>query len=321
MGKRKKKQKKEKLQVIKSKSKPNIELGERPPMSEMEAPEGFRSIPMAQATMEYAKPLTELVENGEPDINDVLQISILLWNYALSVEKGKEDKKIEDTILNALRATFKLDLSDANAMLKKMVERRSYLFPPDIQPEYPLFMFIRKEIPTIIKPFDYSNLVISHDILPPDKEDKDLINKIDKLDGYINKGVEYDEYEELLHTIMDESEERFEKWLTDKGLKEGMDIFPSCLELYLRFIYGYMHDDIVILKSVPSMYLAEFFEDFMLRKMMVDNPNEYIYWVPALRLFYRFLYEKEYLENPDEIVEVIDTIEPHFIEVLRKQSA
>jgi len=37
------------------------------------------------------------------------------------------------------------------------------------------------------------------------------------------------------------------------------------------------------------------------------------------KLFYTFLYEKGYPDNPDKITEEIGIIEPHSIEVLRKQ--
>ncbi|MBW2340736.1 MAG: hypothetical protein JRF50_10405 [Deltaproteobacteria bacterium] len=79
-----------------------------------------------------------------------------------------------------------------------------------------------------------------------------------------------------------------------------------------------MHDDIVVLKSVPDIYLVEFFEDFLIRKMMAE-PNEYVYWPPALKLFYLFLHEKGYLNNHKEIIKKIDKIEPYFIKVLKKQ--
>jgi hypothetical protein len=49
------------------------------------------------------------------------------------------------------------------------------------------------------------------------------------------------------------------------------------------------------------------------------TPPEYVFWPPALKLFYRFLNEKGYLNNPDTIIGRIDKIEPDFIEVLKHQ--
>ena len=38
--------------------------------------------------------------------------------------------------------------------------------------------------------------------------------------------------------------------------------------------------------------------DWLMRKVMV-KPPEYTQWPPALRLFYRFLSEKGYLDDPE----------------------
>lgn len=316
---REKMKKKRTLQLVKSRPKPEPQIIYRPGLPHMGAPEGFRSISMSQAVMEYAKPLIELVEDNEKGLNDVLQISMMLWNYALSVEQDGEDRIIEKEILKGLEANLDLDKSEAQALFTKMIQRRSYLFPPDKQPKAGTpFMFIRKEVRHLIKPFDYKNLLLSNEIIPPDQNDRDVMNKIDRLDSYIYQGTEYDRYENLFLSLKDECQDQFKKWLIAKGLKDDVQDFSSCLNAYFDFIYGYMHDDIVVLKSIPNIYFVEFFEDFLLRKVLTE-PNEYVYWPPALKLFYQFLYEKGYLENHEEIIEKIDRVEPYFIKVLKKQ--
>ena len=97
-------------------------------------------------------------KGGVLRLDDGMQISMLLWNYSISVEKGNEDKKSEKKILKVLGKTLKLDKEEAHALFKKMIERHSYLFPQDIQPEPGIpFMFIRKEIRHLIKPYDIAN--------------------------------------------------------------------------------------------------------------------------------------------------------------------
>jgi len=305
------------LRSVKSKPKPKVI--HRPGLPHMGAPEGFRSISFSQAMLEYGKPLMSYVEDDEDGLDKAMQISGLLWNYAISVKEGNEDKKLEKEILRALRKTLGLDKDEAQALSTKMVERYSYLFPQDVQPKRGLpFMFIRKELRHLIRPFDYKTLVLSKEIIPPDKKDKNVIDKIRRLDGYMSDGTEYGKYENFFFSFKDECEELFEKWLIAKGLKGDARDFSPCLHIYLDFIYGYLHDDVVVLKSVPDIYFIEFFEDFLLRKMMTE-PNEYVYWPPALKLFYQFLHEKGYLDNHGEIIEKIDRVEPYFIEVLRKQ--
>ena len=316
---REKSKKKRNLRLVKSKAETEQTTILRPGLPHMGAPEGFRSISMSQAIMEYAKPLLEFAKDEENAFNDTLQIGMLIWNYAISVEEGKEDKKIENKILKSLASAYSLKKDEAPALLTKMTDRYAYLFPKDKQPEPGTpFMFIRKEVHFLIKPFDYKRLVLSNKIFPAEQEDLDLIEKIETLDGYIENHADYSSYEDLLFSLHDECRERFEKWLTAKGLKEGIENFSFCLQTYLDFIYAYMHEDFVVLKSVTDIYFLEFFEDFLLRKMMVE-PLEYVYWPPALKLFYRFLHEKGYLDRQEDMIRKIDKLEPYFIEVLRKQ--
>lgn len=49
------------------------------------------------------------------------------------------------------------------------------------------------------------------------------------------------------------------------------------------------------------------------------EPHEHVDWPPVLKLFYNFLYEKEYLNDPAFIIEVIDDLEPRFIDALRNR--
>ena len=89
--------------------------------------------------------------------------------------------------------------------------------------------------------------------------------------------------------------ERYHHWLQAKGVPETLSQqFAFCLDPYLSFIYQY--DAGSVLDVLPGA-LEEFFMDWLMRKVMV-KPPEYTQWPPALRLFYRFLSEKGYLDDP-----------------------
>jgi len=312
------KRKRRKLRLVKTRH-PEPRIITRPGLPHMGAPEGFRSISMAQAMMEYAKPLMKFVENDEKGFDIAMQASMALWNYSLSVKRGEEDKKTEKVLLKTLRTAFALDKEETEALFAEMVARHRYLFPQEKQPKPGLpFMFIRKEARHLIKPFDYAKVNLSQKVFPPEQADKDLIAEIEKLDRYVQEDSDYGVYEDLFHSLKDKCQNRFEKWLVAKGVEERAQDLSFCLHTYFDFIYGYMHDDLVTLKCVPDIYFLEFFEDFLLRKMMAE-PNEYVCWPPALKFFYKFLHEKEYLDNHKQIINKIDRIEPYFIEVLRKQ--
>ncbi len=51
---------------------------------------------------------------------------------------------------------------------------------------------------------------------------------------------------------------------------------------------------------------------------MVD-PHEFVNWPPAIKLFYRFLFEKEYLDDPEPFIGILDVMEPLFIKTLREK--
>jgi hypothetical protein len=314
------KTKKRKLRLVKGREADTSEpvVAERPGMPDMGAPEGFRSIPFSQAIVEYGAPLMEQAKNDKAT-EAALQLAGMFWNYALSVRDGKVDRKIEREIVKGVKSDLGLNIEETQKLIEKMVERYHYLFPEDIQPKPPSpFMFIRKEVRHLIRPFEYGKLKISDLFIPPDSDDQDAIDKLTQLDTLVMDQADYGQFESLLTEVKDRCEKRFRQWLIAKGLDEHAKDFADCPFIFFDFVYGYMHDDVIVLKSVTDQYLVEFFEDFLIRKMMTA-PAEYILWPPALKLFYRFLQEKGYLDNPDKIIARIDKIEPYFIEVLKHQ--
>ncbi len=314
------KAKKRKLRLIKGgggdSSGPAV--AERPGMPHLGAPEGFRSISFSQAIMEYGAPLMEQAKNDKA-MDAALQLAGMFWNYALSVRDGKIDRKIEKEIVKGVKTGLGLSKEEAQKLIRRMVERYHYLFPEDIQPKPPSpFMFIRKEVRHLIRPFDYGKLNISDQLIPSDTDDQDAIDKLIQLDTLVMDQADYEQFESLLTEVKNSCEERFRQWLVAKGLDEQAEDFAECPFIFFDFVYGYMHDDVIIFKTVTDQYWTEFFEDFIIRKMMA-TPAEYILWPPALKLFYRFLHEKGYLNNPDKFIGQIDKIEPYFIEILKHQ--
>jgi len=181
-----------------------------------------------------------------------------------------------------------------------------------------LRMYMRKDASYLITPFDYNRIKFKvKETIPPDDEDHKLVEMIKELDEHILKGSDYDKYENLSFSVEDDCQKLFEKWLIAKGLEEEPNKYPACLSLYITFIYRYMHDEPVLLKAVPEVYIIEFFEDFLLRKV-ICKPFEYLYWPPALKLFYKFLLEKGYMEN-EFILGMLDAIEPHLMKILQKR--
>jgi hypothetical protein len=322
----KQKRQQNKLRSIRSKPQTQSQLSpeiqqliSRPSFSEMEAPDGFLPISMTQAMMEYAKPLMELSESDDiKDQNNILQIVMILWNYTIMLEDGNVSKEMKTKIIDSIKSTFGMNDKDTTELFKKMVERKNYLFPPKIQQKPSMTMFMRKEISNLITTFNYNKLDLLDDAIPPDTKDKALVKAIIKMDEFITDEADYDDWEDHYFSMEEECADRFNKWLNDKGLAEYSEDFPYWTQTYLNFIYRYMHDDLVLLKEVQPIYLEEFFADYVLRKIMVE-PHEYVQFIPAIKIFYTFLHEKGYINNPEPMIELLDTFEPMFIEILRKR--
>ncbi|MFO7889239.1 MAG: hypothetical protein R6V04_02755 [bacterium] len=298
----------------------NVQYIERPAISEIEAPSGFRAVSASQGMIEFAQPVMDFVERGVvKDPNDAFQLVIPIWNYSLS-QNNCDIKPSKTNIIKQIRNTLKLNDKESAEFFDMMIQRKEYLFPDNIQPDNPMTMFIRQEEHNVISKFNYDSLNLSEEPYLPDKEDEKLIQLFNQLDNYISEGVEYDEWEDHYFSMEEKCKKCYKKWLIFKGVEEYSKDFPFYIEIYLNFIYRYMHKDDINLKTVLPVYIEEFFVDHILRKVIIE-PQEYIMWPPALKLFYNFLYEIGYLNRPEKIIKLVDGIEPQFINILRDRES
>jgi hypothetical protein len=280
-------------------------------------PPGFRPIPMTQAMLEFAEPVMAYVENGtlqEP--NDALQLAMLVWNSTLpKVPVAAKPPRPE--IVDLIQTTLQMDPQEAEAFLDRMIERKEYLFPDEIQPQGSMTMFMRKEVEYLITPFDESQLQLSDEPIPPDGADHTFLEALRQLDARIAAEDDYGDWEDDFFAMQDLCCQQYHHWLRAKGAPEAYaDHFPFCVETYLHFIYQY---DAGELTEVSFQALEDFFMDYVLRKVMA-KPPEYTHWPPALRLFYRFLAEKGYLDDPGPMIERLHAIEPDFIALVKRRS-
>jgi hypothetical protein len=304
--------------------KPSPAFMVRPPISQIEAPKGFMVVSSSQALMEYAKPLMETDAENLDELNRRMELVSSLWNLAVSQQKGEQQEysRWMERVKVGVKKVLNLDGAERDRFIAEMIERQVHLFPEELQPAPPsMFMHMRKDVSYLIPPFDDSrNRFRVNAAIPPDEEDLRLIGKIDALDDHIRRGSDYDTYEKLALSIEDESKAGFRKWLIAKGFEDDPEPYVHCPEIYLTFLYRYVHDDLVLLKSVRNQYIIEFFEDFLLRKM-ICKPVEYLYWPPALKLFYRFLNEKGYLSANETAILLgsLDAMEKHFRAILQER--
>jgi hypothetical protein len=284
---------------------------------ELEAPKGFRPLSTTQAMMEYVAPIMAYVEDGTVvDPNDALQVGLLLWNSTLP-EVPVAMRQARSEIVAQIETTLQMDRQDAETFYDEMIERKAYLFPDEIQPEGAMTMFMRKEVDYLIMPFEESQLNLSDEIIPPSDDDATLVNALEQLDARIDFGEDYGDWEDDFLEMQERCCERYRHWLQEKGVAETLSQqFAFCLDPYLSFIYQYDAGSVLDVLAGP---LEEFFMDWLMRKVM-GKPPEYTRWPSALRLFYRFLFEKDYLDDPEPIIAGLYAIEPEFIAMVKQRS-
>jgi len=160
---------------------------------------------------------------------------------------------------------------------------------------------------------------LNSETIHPTEDDLKVIHNLNRLDQHIVRSADYDEYVELLWDVEHGCLERFHLWLTNNGVEEHQDKFAIFTEAYLTFIYDCEHIETVTLNSGPGRYFEEFMTDYLFRETSI-KPWEYTLCPTAIRLFYKFLYEKGYLvEPPDRMIDFIDKLESEFIENLKER--
>ena len=99
------------------------------------------------------------------------RFGVQLWNFTLP-KVPVSHEAITDGDRGPHRTTFQLDRQEAEAFCDRMIERKAYLFPDEIQPEGSMTMFMRKEVEYLITPFAESQLHLSDEVVPPDRDDE-----------------------------------------------------------------------------------------------------------------------------------------------------
>ncbi len=282
----------------------------------MDAPEGFRSVPFTHAMMEFGKPIMDMGEELDLEPNDSLQVIQLIWNYSQSIIKNMDLGSSQSDIKKSLKSTFGMNAGEAEAFMEKMLQRKLHLLPPEIQPEMAMTLFIRKEKKYDITGFDYSDLHVSDDVFPADDDDLEPFKDIRFLDVQMDKGADYDSWGDVFEGMGNSFTDRYFVWLGKKGVDEKYaGIFPFVILRFIDFIYQFAG---VSLKSINESVLRDFLLDFSVRKVMT-TPDEYIVWPATLKLFFRFLEEKEHIDNAEQIAGWIDKMEPKFVAMLKKR--
>ncbi len=287
----------------------------------IEPPDGFRVVSITQALMEYSGPLVKTVSDRTDivKVNEIFSVAAAIWDYTSDDKSRRMNKKSKPEILALIQQRLGLNPDQADDFFSMMVERKNFLFPCEIQPLDESIMFMCKELSYLVNTFDYERLKGSPETIHPTPDDLKVIHNLNRLDKYIARSADYNEYEELLFEVQRECFMRFDIWLSQKGIIEHHEEFTFFTDTYLTFIYGCDHKEPITIKNVYEEYIVEFMMDFVLNRTTME-PLEYTLVPAAMILFHIYLYEKGYLdEPPDGIVDFMDELESEFIEKLKKR--
>ena len=104
-----------------------------------------------------------------------------------------------------------------------------------------------KELRYLVNTFDYERLKGSPETIHPTPDDLKVIHNLNRLDQYIARSADYNEYEELLFEVQGECFKRFDIWLSQKGIIEHHEEFTfSQMRTSLLFM-------VVTIKSLSQL--------------------------------------------------------------------
>lgn len=322
---RQKHQKKRRLKAVKYSKPATYTGGLRSDFAaeSLSAPAGFREISSAEAIIQFGRPLLENLVDEVDDPSELMEMLISLWNYEGGLREGTAQDELEEmreAILDKIETVLALDDEEATEVFEEMIKRKRDLFPAEIQPSTGRTFFIRKELSHLINFFNYDDLDYSGDPIPADRQDRAAIDLIRKIDHYVEAGARYNDWDDDYNAMAEAVAKCFERWLQAKGVSEWSSAFTFHMRTYLDFIYQSEHDATLVLRTVSPDYLDEFFFEFLFYDV-VAKPQEYVEFMPAVRLFYTFLNEKGYLDDAayNSVITELDEIEPEFIEALREE--
>ena len=80
-------------------------------------------------------------------------------------------------------------------------------------------MFMRKEVEYLITPFAESQLHLSDQLVPPDRDDEMLLDALRQLEACIDAGDDYGDWETDFFAMQERCCQRYHHWLLAKGIR------------------------------------------------------------------------------------------------------
>jgi hypothetical protein len=142
------------------------------PFMKIKPPTGFKVVSHSQAMMEYARPVLEAADTKNvKELNQRMHVALTVWNYCLAGEHVVGPRLTEKEIIRRIGKVLKIGMQEATEFFTKMVERRAFLFPGELQQEGIPFMVMREEASHPMSRFDPERVQGLREPIRPDKKD------------------------------------------------------------------------------------------------------------------------------------------------------
>ena len=296
--------------------KPKVVIN-KPSISTIKAPPGFKTIRFHQALLEFGDPvLAWWADDGKPHDED-LHLIMHLWNYCLSLKRDDVEAIPRDKLVDLLMLFLKENRDYAEKFLDMLAERKEHFLPDEIQPENSSFMFLRNDEPIMLSAFDPTTLNLCEEPYVPSANNQELLEAMDLFEDKGRKEVLWDfddAYESERDDIIDTSRKQFEDWLNDRGVSESAARISALAGFFI--IYVYFNEE-VSLARVDKYVIERGFRDFIERD--TEIPPDIMTMYPAsVMLFYRFLKDIDYIGKIDTILVWMKKAEKGFIKELNR---
>jgi hypothetical protein len=281
-----------------------------------DALEGFRPISIAQAMMEYGRPLVESLAPQNADDMEGAQLMVsTLWNLAISIERGETSNDSREKVVRAFAEVLEQPEDQVDAMVQVMLDRKTWLFPPDLQPDMSMLMIMRKEERHDITFVTEASLLAGDPAYSANDDDNALHDQLVDLDLKIANEDDGDEWQDALNDVKEEADRRFRAWLEPRVAAEHLDDLLFVVNLFMDFAYFFLGCSMT---SLRQQDFEEFFLEFILQKVNLDDPTCMEKWPAALKLFYSFLADVGYVDDAQSARSHIDSVHEVYTDSLRK---
>ena len=250
---------------------------------------GYHIVGPAQAMMEYSQALSD-IRGGEADgkeLNEILNVTGMLWNIAITDDPAS--KREMRTQLKSMHPDWIDD-----ELIDMMLDRHRRMFP-SLMTDPP--MAIRVHVidpPEKIELFDESKAVLKPEMIPPDSEDKKVIESFRRVEERVKNGEDWNLIEEELNEAQNKLVGIFKTWCRRKGIPSGViGDFVFAVGRWMDFSHGYER---ICFSDAGPEFIGDFMNRFWLRKSYA-KPVVLSAMPCALECFYKFLVEKAYMKN------------------------